>query len=199
MKKFSIILIFLLASLGLSAQVYDGITQPTVFRYWMPVNVSVNNPDNVSAAPFVGVKAILADWVSLTPVVQYNINQETTTPQLWLNLNYKQKYYLLMRTVYNLNTGKLSETLSGTAKLGSYMIDFTWYNFFRNDKFLQTDRLQFVAGYASGRIVFNAGYAFRMNPGLVTNLRFKMTKLSWLQLRYDTGTDQLSISTAIHL
>jgi len=199
MKRFLAILCILLTSVSLSAQVYDGITQPTRFRYWLPVTTSVNTPGSLSAAPFVGYKVQPADWISFTPVLQYNFNREAAIPQLWLNVNYQQKYYLLFRSIYDLKAESFSETISGTVKLKCYMMDFTWDNLFRNDGFLINDRLQFLAGYAWKHLILNAGYSIRSRPGFVTNARIKLTNLSWIQLRYDSGTDLFTLSTAIHL
>lgn len=182
-----------------SAQVFDGITQPTKFRYWMPFTTSTTTPGKLAAAPFIGYKIQPADWVSLTPVLQYNFSREAVIPQLWVNVNYKQKYYLLFRSIYDLKSEAFSETISGTVKLHPFMIDFTWDNFYRAEKFLTNDRLQLLAGYAWKHVIFNAGYSIRDQSGFVSNVRVKLTNLSWVQLRYDNGNDTFSLSTAIHI
>lgn len=182
-----------------SAQVYDGITQPTKFRYWMPLTTSTTTPGKLAAAPFIGYKVQPAEWISFTPVLQYNFSREAMIPQLWVNVNYKQKYYLLFRSIYDLKSEAFSETISGTVKLHPFMIDFTWDNFYRAEKFLTNDRLQLLAGYAWKHIIFNAGYSIRDQPGFVSNVRVKLTNLSWVQLRYDNGNDTFSVSTAIHI
>ncbi|MBS4056527.1 MAG: hypothetical protein KGZ82_04330 [Bacteroidales bacterium] len=199
MKRFFSILMILLATVSLSGQVYDGITQPTRFRYWLPLTTSVNTPGSLTAAPFMGYKVQPANWISFTPILQYNFNREAAMPQLWLNVNYQQKYYLLFRSIYDLKTEAFSETVSGTVKLNSYMVDFTWDNLYRSDGFLINDRLQILAGYAWKHLVLNAGYSIRDRPGFVTNARVKLTSLSWLQFRYDSGTDTFTLSTAIHI
>ena len=165
----------------------------------MPFTTSTNGTGKVSAAPFIGYKVQPADWISLTPVLQYNFSRETVIPQLWVNVNYQQKYYLLFRSIYDLKAEAFSETISGTAKLKQFMFDFTWDNFYRADKFLENDRLQLLAGYAWKHVVFNAGYSMRYQPGLVSNVRIKLTNLSWVQMRYDTGNKTFTLSTAIHI
>lgn len=199
MKRIIAFLLLLTVSLTASAQVYDGITQPTKFRYWMPLTTSTNGTGKLSAAPFVGYKVQPADWISFTPVLQYNFSREAVIPQLWVNVNYKKQYYLLFRSIYDLKSETFSETVSGTVKLNKYMVDFTWDNFYRGEKFLEKDRLQILAGYAWKHVIFNAGYSIRDQPGFISNVRFKLTNLSWVQLRYDTGNNSFSLSTAIHL
>jgi len=199
MKKFISIMLILIIAVTASAQVYDGITQPTKFRYWMPFTTSIDGTGKVFAAPFVGYKVQPADWISFTPVVQYNFSREAVIPQLWVNVNYQQKYYLLFRSIYDLKAEAFSETISGTAKLKQFMIDFTWDNFYRADKFLVNDRLQFLAGYAWKYVVFNAGYSVKYQSGFVSNVRIKLTNLSWVQMRYDTGNKTFTLSTAIHI
>ncbi|MDP3452065.1 MAG: hypothetical protein Q8R90_03830 [Bacteroidales bacterium] len=199
MKRILTIMLMLILGISASAQVYDGITQPTKFRYWMPFTTSTTTPGNLAAAPFVGYKVQPADWISLTPVIQYNFSREAVIPQLWVNVNYQQKYYLLFRSIYDLKSETFSETVSGTVKLNKYMVDFTWDNFYRADKFLENDRLQILAGYAWKHIIFNTGYSIRDQPGFVSNVRVKLTSLSWVQLRYDNGNNSFTLSTAIHL
>lgn len=199
MKRIIAILLMLTFAATASAQVYDGITQPTKFRYWMPFSTSTDGTGKLAAAPFVGYKVQPANWISLTPVLQYNFSREAVIPQLWVNVNYQQKYYLLFRSIYDLKSETFSETISGTVKLNKFMIDFTWDNFYRAEKFLQKDRLQILAGYGWKHVIFNAGYSIRDQPGFVTNIRLKLTNLSWIQLRYDTGIDSFTLSTAIHL
>lgn len=199
MKKLIAFMLLLTIAVTASAQVYDGITQPTKFRYWMPLTTSTTTPGKLAAAPFIGYKVQPADWISFTPVLQYNFSREAMIPQLWVNVNYKQKYYLLFRSIYDLKSEAFSETISGTAKLKQFMVDFTWDNFYRAEKFLINDRLQLLAGYAWKHIIFNAGYSIRDQPGFVSNVRVKLTPLSWVQLRYDNGNDTFSVSTAIHI
>ncbi|MDP2234991.1 MAG: hypothetical protein Q8J88_01035 [Bacteroidales bacterium] len=199
MKRILTIMLMLTLGISASAQVYDGITQPTKFRYWMPFTTSTTTPGKLAAAPFVGYKVQPGDWISLTPVLQYNFSREAVIPQLWVNVNYQQKYYLLFRSIYDLKSETFSETVSGTVKLNKYMVDFTWDNFYRADKFLENDRLQILAGYAWKHIIFNTGYSIRDQPGFVSNVRVKLTSLSWVQLRYDNGNNSFTLSTAIHL
>jgi hypothetical protein len=46
----------LLFGMKANAQVFDGITQPTKFRVWVPVSIDLHNSKNVGVAPFVGYK-----------------------------------------------------------------------------------------------------------------------------------------------
>ncbi len=87
-----------------------------------------------------------------------------------------------------------TETLSGTIKLpAGFMIDATWDNLYNGRKFMDGDRLQVLGGLDYGRFVFNAGYSMRALPGFVANIRFKVTKYNWLQLKYDEGAKVLSL------
>lgn len=180
------------------AQVYDGITQPTRFRVWSPVTVSVDNSKDVSYAPFVAFKQDLGERFSITPVLQYNVNKEAAIPQVWLNYNIAKKFYILSRSIYDTKAGEYKHTLSATYKLPyGFMIDGTWENMYDGKKFADTDRLQFVGGYAYGKLVGNVGYSLRNKKGVVANLRIKVTNYDWLQLKYDAGARNVQVSTAL--
>lgn len=182
---------------GTVAQVYDGITQPTRFRLFMPATVSLQG-HGTTVVPFVGYKADVTGWLSFTPMVQYNFNTEDVTVGMWLNMNYKQQFYLLARSMYNTKAGLFSETLSGTVKLpAGFMLDATWDNFYNGRSLIDGDRLQFVGGWDYARFIINAGYSIRAYPGFIANLRFKATKYNWLQLKYDQGNNSVSVSTAL--
>ena len=116
----------------------------------------------------------------------------------WLNVNYQQRFYLLARSTYNTKEKMFTETLSGTIKLpAGFMIDATWDNLYNGRKFMDGDRLQVLGGLDYGRFVFNAGYSMRALPGFVTNIRFRVTKYNWLQLKYDEGARAFITSVAL--
>lgn len=195
-----LLLLIVLATLviaGTQAQVYDGITQPTRFRLFMPVTTSLEGHGS-TVAPFVGYRADVTGWLSLTPVVQYNMTSEAVSAGVWINVNYQQRFYLLARSMYNTKAGLFTETLSGTVKLpAGFMVDATWDNMYNGRTFCDGDRLQVVGGWDYWRMVVNAGYSFRARSGFVTNFRFKVTQYNWLQLKYDQGQNAVSIAMAL--
>lgn len=198
--KTILLLAVLIMSFAISAkaQVYDGITQPTRFRIWVPVSVSLHDSQSTTVSPFIGYKQDVCDFFSVTPVLQYNIDTETFTPQVWLNFNVRQKFYVLSRSIYDTRANEYRHTLSATYKLPlGFMIDSTWENLYNGKKFCDGDRLQFVGGYAYGFFVINAGYSCRTASGFVANLRLKVTEFNWLQLKYDGGTDTMQIGCAL--
>lgn len=192
-----LVLLAVLALGGTHAQVYDGITQPTRFRLFMPVTTSLEGHGS-TVAPFVGYRADVTGWLSLTPVVQYNMTSEAVTAGVWVNVSYRKRFYLLARSMYNTKAGLFTETLSGTVKLPvGFMIDATWDNMYNGRSFCDGDRLQVVGGWDYRRIVVNAGYSLRECSGFVANLRFKVTKYNWLQLKYDEGAKAFITSVAL--
>ncbi|WP_288776970.1 hypothetical protein [uncultured Bacteroides sp.] len=197
MRKLFIMFVLVAVSLAAKAQVYDGITQPTKFRVFMPVTTSLEG-NGSTVAPFVGYRADVAKWLSVTPVIQYNMNTEAVSLGAWLNVNYRQQVYLLARSTYNTKAKMFTETLSGTIKLPvGLMLDATWDNLYNGRKFLSGDRLQVLGGLDYGRFVFNAGYSMRALPGFVANIRFKVTQYNWLQLKYDEGAKAFITSVAL--
>lgn len=198
MKKILILSILLIVATLSYSQVYDGITQPTKYRIWVPVNTPLDGTGKVTVSPFVGYKITATDWLTFTPVFQYALNTEKSIPQLWINLNYQKKYFILFRNIYDLQADQFRETISGTAKLPKgFMLDFTWDNVYNGTEFLDGDRLQFLGGFAGKKFVINGGYSVRAKPGFVTNIRFKITDFNWLQLKYDAGTKSFMMSTAL--
>ena len=87
MRKLFIIITLIVVSLVARAQVYDGITQPTKFRIFMPVTTSLHG-NGSTVAPFVGYRADVAKWLSVTQVLQYNMTSEAVSFGAWLNVNY---------------------------------------------------------------------------------------------------------------
>lgn len=197
LKKMALVILLLLPC-GLHAQVYDGITQPTRYRIWIPVSSNLHGHGSTSVSPFVGYKENLTDWLSATAVAQYNICGETFVPQLWLNLKYNKWLWLLSRSIYDTKANIYRHTLSATVKLpNGFMIDATWDDAYNGHKFIDTDRLQVLGGVAHGRFVVNAGYSMRNKPGVIANLRLKITDYDWLQFKYDGGAKAFTFSTAL--
>lgn len=198
--KNRILLTMLLALVALcsKAQIYDGITQPTRWRVFVPVTTSLNSDHKTTVAPFVGFKQDLGERFSVTPVLQYNINNEAIIPQLWVNFNVAKKFYVLSRSIYNTKSNLYQHTLSATYKLPlNFMVDATWENLYNGRKFADTDRLQFVGGWAWKMFVANAGYSCRSATGFIANVRWKVTDYNWLQLKYDGGMKSIQISAAL--
>lgn len=202
--KYRIRIILILSAISIllgmkaRAQVYDGITQPTKFRVWLPVTVNLHNSKDVSVAPFVGYKQDIGEHFSITPVLQYNINKEAFIPQVWLNANIAKKFYVLSRSIYDTKANLYKHTLSATYKLPlGFMVDGTWENMYNGKKFCDGDRLQFVGGWAHRLFVVNAGYSCRAKPGFIANARWKVTPTDWLQMKYDGGTKSVQIGMAL--
>lgn len=197
LKKMALVILLLLPC-GLHAQVYDGITQPTRYRIWIPVSANLHGHGSTSVSPFVGYKENLTDWLSATAVAQYNIGGEAFVPQLWLNVNYNKWLWFLSRSIYDTKANIYRHTLSATVKLPKgFMIDATWDDAYNGHKFIDTDRLQVLGGVAHGRFVVNAGYSMRNKPGVIANLRLKITDYDWLQFKYDGGAKAFTFSTAL--
>ena len=196
MKKLLTLFALMFFVVTAKAQIYDGITQPTKYRVWIPITASFDGGNSVS--PFVGYKYEPIKWFSATPILQYNLNTKHLSPQLWLNFNIKQRYYLLSRSIYDCRTNRYRHTLSTTVKLPEgFMIDATWNDLYNGIQFANTDHLQLVAGYAYKFMVCNIGYSMRNTPGLIANIRFKITEYNWLQLKYDGGLNALSTNIAL--
>ena len=197
LKKMGLVLLLMLPC-GLHAQVYDGITQPLRYRIWIPVSANLHGHGSTSVSPFIGYKENLTDWLSVTGIAQYNIGGEAFVPQVWLNLNYKKTFWFLSRSIYDTKANIYRHTLSATVKLPKgFMVDATWDDAYNGHKFIDTDRLQVLGGVAHGRFVVNAGYSMRNKPGVIANLRLKITDYDWLQLKYDAGTKAFTFSTAL--
>lgn len=197
MKRFLfLITAVLLMATTAKAQIYDGITQPTKYRVWL----SLNQPYDGGSAifnPFVGYKVDVVKWFNVTGVAQYNFNTQAFTPAVWLNFNIADRFYILSRNIYDWKANKYKQTLSVTVKLPlGFMADATWENLFNGDSFCNGDRLQVVGGYAYKWIVFNAGCSMRAHPGMIANVRFKLTPELWFQLKYDGGTENIGFNVA---
>lgn len=198
MKKIILITLVSLLAISVQSQVYDGITQGTRFRILLPASTNTETK-KVSSAPLVGYKQDVSQWLSLTGIAQYNISTESFTPQLWLNMSANDNIFFLARSIYDTKSKEFRETLSATYKIyKGFHLDSTWENVLVKDDLLKRDRLQFLAGYDYTFFVLNAGYSFRNHKGFITNLRIKIDKLNWIQLKYDSGIDQIILSTALN-
>ena len=197
MKRFLFFMMAAMLAIVAHAQLYDGMTQPTEFRFWMPVSVSTET-GAVNASPFAGYRIDPCKHLQITPVMQYNIEGKAFIPQIWLSTDICGWVYFMSRNIYNVKTNKFSETLSMTAKLPlGFMVDCTWSNLYDGVGFCNSDRCQVVAGYGNSSVAFNAGYSFRHSPGFIANVRFKITKYDWLQIKYDGGTKSLQAAFAL--
>lgn len=200
MKHFRIWLAGLLVVLSFTAnaQMYDGITHPTKFRIWTTINQPTTG-DKSSLVSFFGYRQDVTPWFNITGIANYNFTANAFAPQVWLNFNIKEKFYILSRSIYNCKSEKYLHTLSATYKLPlGFMIDATWENLYDGDKFCNTDRLQAVGGWAHKNFVANCGYSMRAHKGVIANVRYKLTPLFWSQLKYDGGIKQFSFSLAYH-
>lgn len=194
-----VVALMLIATSSATAQVYDGITQPTKWRVWLPVTVSTENVQNINTTPFIGYRQDICKHFNMTGVLQYNIKGKTVVPQIWLNADIKGKLYFLSRSMYDTCNGLYKHTLSATYKLPlGFMVDATWDNLYDGNKFCDTDRLQVLAGYGNDKFVINAGYSMRNAKGFVTNLRLKLTSTQWVQLKYDSGAKNVTMALAMH-
>lgn len=191
--------LMLFAATSASAQVFDGITQPTRWRVWLPVTVSTENAANINTTPFVGFRQDVCKHFNMTGVLQYNIKGKAVIPQIWLNTDIKGKFYFLSRSMYDTNHRQYKHTLSATYKLPlGFHVDATWDNLYDGHKFCDTDRLQVLGGYGCDRFVVNAGYSMRNAKGFITNLRLKLTPSQWVQVRYDSGAKNVTMALAMH-
>lgn len=200
MKKFILLAMALtMASMAANAQVFDGITQPTPFRLCVPSTINAQTTE-ASVSPFVGFKYELAPSFSVTTIAQYSSATNAVVPQVWLNLNVAERFYLLTRSAYDIGAGDFKQGLASTVKLPlGFMVDCTWDNIYSGHQFLDNDRLQVVGGYAYKWLVFNVGYSMRHSPGLIANARFKATEYTWLQLKYDGGLNAVSITSLFNI
>lgn len=191
--------IMLVTSMSATAQVYDGITQPTKFRVWLPVSVSTENSSAINSTPFFGFRQDICKHFNATAVLQYNIKGEAFVPQIWLNADIMNKLYFLSRSIYDTRAGLYKHTLSATYKLPvGFHVDATWDNMFNGHKFCDGDRLQVLGGYGCKEFVINAGYSMRAAKGFICNVRLKLTGTQWIQLKYDGGAKQVTAAMAMH-
>ena len=100
MRKLFIMLVLVAVSLAAKAQVYDGITQPTKFRVFMPVTTSLEG-NGSTIAPFVGYRTDVAKWIFFNKVFGYNKTCEAVYFCAWLNLNYNKRFFIFERSNEN--------------------------------------------------------------------------------------------------
>ena len=191
------------------AQLYDGIAPKGKYRLFLPVIASLENGKDILTAPCISYRYDPTDWLTVTPALQYYSAIEDISPQLWLNVNWGRKYFLLSKSMYDIRSRHFRETLSATVILPwecrikreamRFMIDATWENLYNGRAFIDGDRLQAVGGFDVWRFVCNAGYSMRAYPGVIANLRFKITRLNFLQLKYDGGLNTLTVSAVLQV
>jgi len=209
MKKivliFSLMVLLIGTSNSVFSQCYDGITQPTTWRFRTPISFNVDVAGRtVNATPFIGYRIDVSSWFTITPVIQYNIGADNVIPQAWLNFNWNKKLWFLSRTGYDSKAEKFYETLSGTWKAPEkFMIDFTWSNFYKGGDLIDQDKLQLLAGRRFDNsvlpFVVNGGYRFRGqgDEGMIFNLRLMVHETNWLQFQYDVANEKIVFSTVI--
>lgn len=186
MRRNIIILILFLPLAGW-AQFYDGITQPTRYRFLM----STNNKG--------GAVMLNAYRYNVTPRLSATFNHkmvnfETHMLELWTNVSFcDKKLWFMSRTGFNIETGDIYETISGTWMATSRLhFDFTWFNFIdqRGLNFTEfgqnvNDNLQVLAGYKFWDFfVLNAGYRVRGEGSFITNFRLLVNDYHWVQTKY---------------
>lgn len=179
-------------------QIYDGVSQSDRFRIWGGLSQPYKG-GNASASAYFGYKQDMCQWFDATALLRYNFSSKTFMPAIWLNFNIAKQYYLLTRSIYNFNEKKFVQSLAATVKLpAGFMIDATWDNIFNGDKWCENDRLQMVAGMNIERIrtIFNIGYSFRNQKGIVGTIRYKFNTKLWMQLKIDGGTESADLSMA---
>lgn len=182
----------------LDAQILDGAAQSSTFRISLPYSYTITN-GNWSASPYISYKHDFGTWGNGTLISQYDITNQTFVSQLWLGIIAKERYYLLSRSIYNHRTRSYSHGIAGTIKLpNNYTIDATWSNMFTSQNKITTDRLQIVAGYRHSKFIANAGYSILFRPGIIANLRIMFSPYYFLQMKYDGGYNQLSITSLIN-
>lgn len=199
MKKILLMTMALMLAMRASAQIYDGITQPTTYRVLVPTTINADN-STVSTAPFVGYKYQPLEAFSATTIMQYNATANSLVPQVWLNLNVANRFYLLTRSIYDVGANEFRQGAAATVKLPlGFMVDCTWDNIYNGHQFLDNDRLQVVGGYAYKWLVVNMGYSMRHSPGFIANIRCKATEYTWLQLKYDSGLNAITLTSIFNV
>lgn len=197
-KKSLLIFAILFTTCGIKAQILDGTAQSSTFRISLPYNYMVTDGD-WSASPYLSYKHDFGTWGNGTLITQYNIRQQAVITQLWLGLIAKERYYLLSRSIYNYHTRSYSHGLAGTIKLPhNCTIDATWSDMFTSYYDTRTDRFQVVGGYRHPKFIANAGYSMLFKPGIIANLRIIFSRNYFLQMKYDGGVQQLSLTSLIN-
>lgn len=180
------------------AQIYDGVSQSDKFRIWGGVSQPFKGGD-ASASTYFGYKQDVCQWFDVTALARYNFSSKAFMPAIWLNFNIGKRYYLLTRSIYNFKEKKYAQSLAATVKLpAGFMVDATWDNLYNGKKWCDGDRLQMVAGMNLSRIrtIFNVGYSFRSQKGVVGTIRHKFNENLWIQLKADGGTEAADLSMA---
>jgi hypothetical protein len=177
--------LFCFAGQQLYGQVYDGMTQPTLYRIMSANNIKGSTTLQLGRKWWIDKNRHFSTTVFYT----YFLNKDNHAIESWNNLNlFNKQLYLLSRTGYNITTNNLWETFSGSCLLPyNMMLDFTWYNLYNNNEFFVNDELQVLYGVKLfNQFVVNGGYRiFGETPGPVFNIRFLLVDgFQWLQFRY---------------
>lgn len=189
----------LFAICRLNAQILDGTAQSSTFRISLPYSYTLTE-GTWGASPYISYKHDFGTWGNGTLITQYDITKRAFVSQLWLGLIAKDKYYLLSRSIYNYRTRSYSHGLAGTIKLPyNYTIDATWSDMLTSRNGTATDRLQMLVGCRRTKFIANVGYSMLFQPGVVANLRIIFSRHYFLQMKYDGGINQLSITSLINL
>ena len=199
MKKFIYMLLAaMMVGISANAQINDGQLPGTRWRVLLPINTSYKSngigSHNVTAAPQIMFKQKLTDWLAVEAVANYNINNETFSPKVWLGFSFGN-FFLLQRNNYDCKTEYYSGGVAATYKFTkNFGADMTWDNVYANKEWCEGDRLQFVASYATDnkKWNFNAGYSCRFKKGFVANVRYNIANGIRLQGKVDCGAKNLT-------
>jgi len=198
----TIALLAVTLSVTASAQVFDGIPQPTTFRLRGAVTHTFGSDAGFMDAQ---VKIPLAEQHAVVLRGQYNVPAGSYFGQLWYSLNLLEKrLWLLPVASYNSNE-EFSAHLWATYKLGDWQFNTTIANV---DDF-DPD----AGGYAQVSAGYKFGRFFILLPGVVVlndvrqwnpfvNLRVMVTKYTWLQGRFEhdieRGDDRIALVLFTH-
>lgn len=180
------------------SQIYDGVSQSHKFRIWGGVSQPYKGGE-ATASTYFGYKQDICSWFDATLLARYNFSSKAFMPAIWLNFNIRKQFYLLTRSIYNFKEKRYVQSLAATVKLPEgFMIDATWDNLYNGSKWCENDRLQAVAGMNISRIrtIFNVGYSFRTQKGIVGTVRHKFNDNLWVQLKIDGGIRAADFSLA---
>lgn len=191
MKNITLIL-SLVFPLFMQGQILDGMTQPTDFR----ILSGFSKTESVTDNSFLAYRQKINNRVSVTGIASYSFEKDEVLPQVWIEYNIKRILWFKWQTSTKWTT--LSSTLLLNSKTA---ISGTWSGigkFKEEDVWLNRDRAQVVIERNEKRFAINAGYSFLDHSGVILNARVKITPLTWIQTRYDFGTETVSLQTLIH-
>lgn len=180
------------------SQIYDGITQSDRFRIWGAISQPFKG-GKASASTYFGYKQEIYKWFNITSLAKYNFSTKAFMPAIWFNFNIDKRYYLLTRSIYDFKEKRYIQSLAVTIKLpAEFMIDATWDYLYNGRRWCDSDRLQTVVGMNLSRIrtIFNIGYSFRTNKGMMGTIRYKFNNHLWIQMKIDSGIKTADLSMA---